>query len=179
MASHRVDARHLNPQQTFVAIGPATAHALEGIGIRADVVPERFVGEAVLEALADTPVEGKRVLIARAKHARPVIADGLRARGAIVDDVALYDTVAVRPPDSVVEAALDADIITFTSSSTVTNTLAVLDDQQRARLIAGPKVASIGPITSGTARDAGLEVAVEADQSDIPGLIDAVLRLCS
>ncbi|MGB1526644.1 MAG: uroporphyrinogen-III synthase, partial [Miltoncostaeaceae bacterium] len=147
-----------------------------GIGIRADVVPERFVGEAVLEALAGTPVEGRRVLIARARHARPVIADGLRARGAIVDDVPLYKTLAVRPPDDVVQAALDADIITFTSSSTVTNTLDVLDPGQRAHLASGPVVASIGPITSQTARDAGLEVAVEAGTSDIPGLIEAVIR---
>jgi uroporphyrinogen-III synthase len=174
MATHGVDTRHLNPHQLFAAIGPATAQALEGIGIRADIVPERFVGEAVLDALADTAVEGKRVLIARAKHARPVIADGLRARGAIVDDVAVYETVAVRPSDDAVDAALGADIITFTSSSTVTNTLAVLDDDQRARLIAGPRVVSIGPITSDTARAAGLEVAMEADRSDIPGLIEAV-----
>jgi len=82
-----------------------------------------------------------RCLVARARHARPVIADGLRARGAIVDDVPLYETVAVRPPDGVVQAALDADIITFTSSSTVTNTLDVLDPGQRARLAAGPVVA--------------------------------------
>jgi len=176
MAAHGVDARHLRPDQTFVAIGPATADALLGIGIRADVVPERFVGEAVLEALAGTPVEGRRVLIARARHARPVIADGLRARGAIVDDVPLYETLAVRPPDDVVQAALDADIITFTSSSTVTNTLDVLDPGQRARIASGPVVASIGPITSQTARDAGLEVAVEAGTSDIPGLIEAVIR---
>jgi uroporphyrinogen III methyltransferase/synthase len=174
MATHGVDTRHLNPHQLFAAIGPATTQALEGIGIRADIVPERFVGEAVLDALADTAVEGKRVLIARAKHARPVIADGLRARGAIVDDVAVYETVAVRPSDDAVDAALGADIITFTSSSTVTNTLAVLDDDQRARLIAGPRVVSIGPITSDTARAAGLEVAMEADRSDIPGLIEAV-----
>jgi uroporphyrinogen III methyltransferase/synthase len=176
MAAHGVDARHLTPEQRVVAIGPATAAALAGIGIRADIVPERFVGEAVLDALADTPMEGKRVFIARARHARPVIADGLRERGAIVDDVPLYETVAIRPPDDVVEAALDADIITFTSSSTVTNTLAVLDDAQRARLAAGPRVASIGPITSATAREEGLDVACEAGTSDIPGLIEAVIR---
>jgi len=176
MAAHGVDSRHLSPEQLFVAIGPATADALRGMGIRPDIVPERFVGEAVVEALAETPVEGRRVLIARARHARPVIADGLRERGAIVDDLALYETVAVRPPDDVVQAALDADIITFTSSSTVTNTLDVLDDPQRARLADGPLVASIGPITSQTARDAGLRVAVEADTSDIPGLIEAVIR---
>lgn len=175
MAAHGVDVRTLRPEQTFVAIGPATASALSDMGIHADIVPERFVGEAVLDALESRPVEGRRVLIARARHARPIIADGLRTRGAIVDDVALYETMAVRPPDDVVDAALGADIISFTSSSTVTNTLGILDDAQRARLAAGPRVVSIGPITSATAREAGLEVTVEAGTSDIPGLIAAIL----
>ena len=179
MAERGLDARSLRPEQVVVAIGPATATALAGHGIRADVVPERFVGEAVLDALASTPVEGRRVLIARARDARPVIADGLRARGAQVDDVAVYETLAERPPDEVIEQALDADIITFTSSSTVTNTLDLLDDAQRARLAAGPLVASIGPVTSDTAREAGLQVATEAGDHDIPGLMRAVLQLAA
>lgn len=179
MAERGMDARALRPDQSVVAIGPATATALAGHGIRADLVPERFVGEAVLEALAATPVEGRRVLIARARDARPLVADGLRARGALVDDVAVYETLAERPADDVVQAALDADLITFTSSSTVTNTLALLDDDQRARLAAGPLVASIGPVTSDTAREAGLVVATEADEHDIPGLMRAVLELAA
>lgn len=179
MAEHGLDARALRPEQLVVAIGPATATALAGHGIRADVVPEHFVGEAVLDALASTPVEGRRVLIARARDARPVVADGLRARGAQVDDVAVYETLAERPPDEVIEQALDADIITFTSSSTVTNTLDLLDDTQRARLAAGPLVASIGPVTSDTAREAGLQVATEAHEHDIPGLMRAVLQLAA
>ena len=179
MAERGLDARSLRPDQVVVAIGPATAAALAAHGIRADVVPDRFVGEAVLEALAATPVEGRRVLIARARDARPVVADGLRDRGAQVDDVAVYETVAERPPDDVIADALGADIITFTSSSTVTNTLALLDDTQRAQLVAGPLVASIGPVTSDTARAAGLEVATEADVHDIPGLMRAVLELAA
>ena len=179
MAERGLDARALRPDQVVVAIGPATATALAGHGIRADVVPERFVGEAVLDALASTPVEGRRVLIARARDARPVVADGLRARGAQVDDVAVYETLAERPLDEVIEQALDADIITFTSSSTVTNTLDLLDDTQRARLAAGPLVASIGPVTSDTAREAGLQVATEAHEHDIPGLTRAVLQLAA
>jgi uroporphyrinogen III methyltransferase/synthase len=106
-----------------------------------------------------------------------VIADGLRARGATVSDVAVYKTIAERPADDVIEAALDADIITFTSSSTVTNTLALLDDAQRARLASGPRVVSIGPVTSDTVRSAGLVVAAEAAHHDIPGLIDALVDL--
>ncbi len=174
MAARGLDARSLRPTQVVAAVGPATAAALAGHGIRADVVPERFVAEAMVDALADVPMDGRRVLIARAADARPVIADALRARGAMVDDVVVYATLAERPTDEVIEQALAADVITFTSSSTVTNTLAVLDDAQRARLAAGPRVVSIGPITSATARDAGLEVSVEATTSDIPGLIRAV-----
>ena len=177
MTERGLDARSLRADQTIVAVGTATSAALAAHGIRADVVPERFVGEAVLEALASTAVEGRRVLIARAADARPVIADGLRARGATVSDVAVYETIAERPPDDVIEAALDADIITFTSSSTVTNTLALLDDAQRARLASGPRVVSIGPVTSDTVQRAGLVVAAEAARHDIPGLIDALVDL--
>ncbi len=177
MAARGLDARSLRPDQLVVAIGPATCAALASHGIRADVVPDRFVGEAVLEALAPVPVQGRRVLIARARDARPTIADGLRARGALVDDVAVYETVADRPADDVVQAALAADVITFTSSSTVTNTLALLDDDQRALLASGPRVASIGPVTSDTVRAAGLTVWVEAAQADISGLVQAILAV--
>lgn len=124
-------------------------------------------------------MDGRRVLIARALDARPVIADALRARGAEVDDLVVYETVPERPADEAIAQALEADIITFTASSTVTNTLAVLDDAQRAHLTDGPRVVSIGPITSATAREAGLTVAAEAGSSDIPGLIQAIIDLSS
>ncbi len=175
MAARGRDARALRPDQVVVAVGPGTAAALAGHGIRADVVPARFVGEGVLEALAGVSVDGRRVLIARARDARTVIADGLRERGAVVDDVAVYATVAESPPPGVIDDALGADIITFTSASTVANTMAVLDPDQRARLATGPRVISIGPVTSDALRDAGLDVTGEATDSDIPGLVRAIL----
>jgi uroporphyrinogen III methyltransferase / synthase len=157
---------------TVAAIGPGTARALAKHGIAADVVPERFVAEALVEALADTEVEDKRVLIARAAEARDVLPDTLRERGAEVDVVALYETVRERPDEAAVEAAQSADYITFTSSSTVTNLTEAVGD----RFPASARVVSIGPVTSDTARAAGLSVDVEAEQHDIDGLVQALLE---
>jgi uroporphyrinogen III methyltransferase/synthase len=177
MAARGMDARSLRPEQVVVAVGPGTAAALAAHGIRSDVVPERFVGEGVLEALAGSEMNGRRVLIARARDARTVVADGLRERGAQVDDIAVYETLAETPPARVVDDALAADIITFTAASTVTNTVAALGPDQLTRLAAGPAVASIGPITSQAARDAGLTGAAEADDSDMAGLVRAIHSL--
>jgi uroporphyrinogen III methyltransferase/synthase len=100
--------------------------------------------------------------------------EGLRARGAAVDEVALYDTRAEPPAPTAVEAALAADYLTFTSSSTVRNLLAALDPRQRER--AGRlRVVSIGPITSAAARAAGLTVHAEAAASTVPGLVEALV----
>ena len=166
-----VDARALHPA-TVAAIGPGTAGALAEHGIGADVVPERFVAEALVEALAGVDVEGKRVLVARAAEARDVLPDALRERGAEVDVVALYETVREEPSEAEVEAAQDADYLTFTSSSTVRNLVEALGD----RLPRTARVVSIGPVTSEAAREAGLDVAVEAEQHDVDGLIAALLR---
>jgi uroporphyrinogen III methyltransferase/synthase len=164
------DARAL-AGATVAAIGPGTARALAAHGIAADVVPERFVAEALVEALTDVDVEGKKVLVARAAEARDVLPDALRERGGEVDIVALYETVREAPDDDAVAAAQDADYVTFTSSSTVTNLTAVLGD----RFPAKARIVSIGPITSETVREAGLEVAVEADRHDVDGLLTALL----
>ncbi len=101
-------------------------------GIRADVVPERSVAEALVEALADVPVEGRRVLVARAAEARDVLPDALGARGARVDVVALYDTVAEPLGEAEREALAAADYVTFTSSSTVRFLLDALGSRRRA-----------------------------------------------
>src|SRR5919201_2899684 len=105
------DARALGGV-TLAAIGPGTAAELQHRGIHADVVPERSVAEALVEALADVPVEGKRVLVARAAEARDVLPDALKERGAEVDVVALYETVAEEPERAAVEAARGADYLT-------------------------------------------------------------------
>jgi len=165
------DARAL-ANATVAAIGPGTARALAEHGIAADIVPDRFVAEALVEALADVDVDGKRVLVARAAEARDVLPDALRERGAEVDVIALYETVRGAPDDEAIDAAQSADYVTFTSSSTVRNLTEALGD----RFPAAARVVSIGPITSETAREAGLEVAVEAERHDVDGLIAALLR---
>jgi uroporphyrinogen III methyltransferase/synthase len=153
------------------AIGPGTARALKERGIVADVVPERFVAEALVKALADVEVEGKRVLVARAAEARDVLPDALRERGAEVDVVALYETVREEPGADEVEAAQSADYVTFTSSSTVRN----LTDALGERFPTSARVVSIGPVTTEAARAAGLAVHAEAPQHDVEGLLAALL----
>ena len=167
------DARALSQAQ-IAAIGPGTARALRDRGIIADLVPERFVAEALVEALAEVPVEGKPVLVARAAKARDVLPDALRARGAEVDVVALYETVRETPAPDEIERAMDADYVTFTSSSTVKNFLEVTG----GRVPEGARIVSIGPVTSETAREAGLEVGMEAERHDPDGLIEALVADC-
>ena len=170
MAEQGRDARAL-ANATVAAIGPGTAAALAEHGIAADVVPERSVAESLVEALADVPVEGKPVLIARAGEAREVLPDALRDRGAEVDVVTLYETVVEDPPAEAIDAAQSADFVTFTSASTVRNLVDTLGD----RLPQEAKVISIGPVTSEAAGEAGLTVHAEAERHDIDGLVEAVL----
>jgi uroporphyrinogen III methyltransferase/synthase len=170
MESQGRDARAL-ANAAVAAIGPGTAAALRARGVIADVVPERFVAEALAEALEGVDVNGRPALVARAAAARRVLPDALRERGARVDDVALYETVAEEVDPGALDAAQDADYVTFTSSSTVRNLLEAVGERfpPRARIV------SIGPITSQTARDAGLTVDVEAERHDPEGLVDALL----
>jgi uroporphyrinogen III methyltransferase/synthase len=170
LAAAGLDARAL-AGATVAAIGPGTRRALSGRGIAADVVPERFVAEALVEALASVEVAGKRVLVARAAEARDVLPEALRERGAEVDVVPLYETVREQPDAAAIEAAQAADYVTFTSSSTVTNLTAALGD----RFPSSARIVSIGPVTSETARAAGLTVDIEAAQHDIDGLLAALL----
>jgi uroporphyrinogen III methyltransferase / synthase len=170
MEAAGVDARAL-AGVTVAAIGPGTARALAERGVLADVVPERFVAEGLIEALEDTEISGARVLVARAAEARDVLPDALRERGAEVDVLPLYETVREEPDGDEVEAAQGADYVTFTSSSTVTNLTAALGD----RFPSGARIVSIGPITSESVREAGLEVDVEAERHDIDGLLAALL----
>jgi uroporphyrinogen III methyltransferase/synthase len=155
---------------TVAAIGPGTAAELERHGIRADVVPERFVAEGLLEALPE--VRGKSVLVARAAEARDVLPDGLRERGASVHVVPLYDTVA-EPLSAEQRRALQEEVtyVTFTSSSTVR----FFVDGVGA-LPGGVRVVSIGPVTSQTLREHGMEPDVEAAQHDIDGLVTAIVE---
>ncbi|HZL48594.1 MAG TPA: uroporphyrinogen-III synthase, partial [Solirubrobacteraceae bacterium] len=153
------------------AIGPGTARALAEHGVLADIVPEPSVAEALVEALADTLVD--RALVARAKQARDLLPDALRARGAEVDVLALYETVAEPlAPDALAEARA-ADYITFTSSSTVRFFLDAAGGA--AGLSPATRIVSIGPVTSETLREHRLEPHVEADPHDVDGVVQALL----
>jgi uroporphyrinogen III methyltransferase/synthase len=125
-----------------------------------------------LEALSDYELEGERVLVARASEARDALPEGLLERGALVEVVALYDTVAEQLHDEDRAALGRADLVTFTSSSTVRFFMEAVG---AGGLPNGARVVSIGPITSATARELGLEVHAEAERHDIGGLVDAVL----
>jgi uroporphyrinogen III methyltransferase / synthase len=170
MEAAGLDARGL-AGVTVAAIGPGTARALAERGVLADVVPERFVAEGLIEALENEEVDGGRVLVARAAEARDVLPDALRERGAEVDVVSLYETGRETPEEAEIERAQAADYVTFTSSSTVTNLVEALGD----RFPQGARIVSIGPVTSETARAAGLEVDVEAERHDIDGLLAELL----
>jgi uroporphyrinogen III methyltransferase / synthase len=163
------DARAL-AGAVVAAIGPGTAAELSHRGVRADVVPERFVAEALVEALGPVEVEGRRVLVARAAEARSVLPDALRERGAEVDDVALYETVAEPLTEAQLADLERATYVTFTSSSTVRFLV-----ESGARPPAGARIVSIGPVTSATAEEQGLTVDVEAERHDIDGLVDALI----
>jgi uroporphyrinogen III methyltransferase / synthase len=175
------DARALAGARV-AAIGAGTAAALASHGVTADVAPERSISEGLVEALADVPVG--RALVARASRGRDVLADALRARGVEVDVLALYETVAEPLSASALAAARTADYIAFTSSSTVRFFLEAIDAaragdghsiEPRHGISEGTRIVSIGPVTSETLRENGLEPQVQAERHDIDGLLDSLL----
>jgi uroporphyrinogen III methyltransferase / synthase len=128
--------------------------------------------EGLLDALAGYELGGERVLVARAAEARDALPDGLSERGALVEVVALYDTVAEQLGEEELASVGRADLVTFTSSSTVRFFMEAIGGRPLSN---GARVISIGPITSATAREFGLEVHAEAERHDIDGLVEAVL----
>jgi uroporphyrinogen III methyltransferase/synthase len=162
------DARALSGV-SVAAIGPGTAAELARHGIRADIVPERFIAEGLVEALAGLQIS--RLLIARAAEARDVLPKALRERGVEVEVLELYETVAEPLSDGDLDAIEGATYVTFTSSSTVRFFLAAAGD----RLSSSTRVVSIGPVTSATLREHGREPDVEATTHDLDGLVSALL----
>ncbi|MFN8497137.1 MAG: uroporphyrinogen-III synthase [Anaerolineae bacterium] len=157
------------------AIGPATARAIEALGVAVDIIPDEYVAEAVAEALGD--VAGQRILLPRAAEAREVLTVTLRERGAVVDEIAAYHTLPGRPaPESLTELDAGIDIATFTSSSTVRNFFALLGEAKARDVLRGALVACIGPITARTAADLGAAVGVVAEVYTTEGLIDAIVQ---
>jgi uroporphyrinogen-III synthase len=169
-----VDMQHL----LVVAIGPATARAIQSEGLGVSIVPEKYVAESVIEALRGKIFKNSRVLLVRAKVARDVLPDELRKAGASVDVIEAYETkvpegAANKLKDLFASRSRKPHMATFTSSSTAANFLSLLGQNAR-QLLAEVKLASIGPITSATLRQAGLEPDVEAREYTMEGLVMAV-----
>src|ERR1700683_2530081 len=173
----RMNLRHLR----VAAIGPATKKAIEQRGIKVDVVPKEYVAESVVRSLRRR-VKGKRVLLVRAKVARDVIPRELRNAGAHVDVVEAYETVVPASSRTRLQSALQnaerrPHVVTFTSSSTVRNFVALLGAQTTN--LDGIQLASIGPVTSSTLRELGLRADISARKFTIPGLVEAIVRFKS
>jgi uroporphyrinogen-III synthase len=160
------------------AVGQATADAARKAGFQVAFVPEAYVAESLAEGLIDQAT-GKKILLARATIARDVIPDSLREAGAVVDVVETYRNVLPEAAPEQLRRALAAgiDAATFTSSSSAVHLAEAARRAGIAWSLAAVPAVSIGPITSQTLRDLGWEPAAEAETSDIPGLIAAVLRV--
>ena len=154
------------------AIGPATRDALAQFHIKVDVLAEQYIAEGLLEALSGHDLYGSRILIARAAVARDTLPVELRRRGAAVDVVEAYRTVA---PDGLETHAAEVlgrkpDWVTFTSSSTVENLVAAAG----AEALRGIRTASIGPVTSAALRRNNIDVSAEASVYTVEGVVDAI-----
>ncbi|GAC1428865.1 MAG: hypothetical protein PVS3B3_04290 [Ktedonobacteraceae bacterium] len=184
---------HMIQRIRIATIGPATADALTAYGLIADVIPDAYVAEGVAEAIIEDAqqrgivLNGQHILLARAAEARKVLAIMLREAGAIVDDVPAYYTLTAAFDDEQGRSLWNMlqqrqlDIITFASSSTVRNFMAWVKQCEEATGVtlmpaSLPTIACIGPITSQTARELGLTVAIEAKEFTIDGLLEAIVN---
>ena len=167
------DAREIGATK-IAAIGPATAQRVRDFHLHVDLQPDEFVAESIVREFQKQGVENLRILLARAEKARDVLPRELSKLGAIVDEAFAYRTVPeTRDVTGARRRLLEegADLITFTSSSTVENFLALGLSWPK-----GMQIASIGPITSKTATDHGLKVDIEARRHDIEGLVEAIRK---
>ncbi len=160
------------------AVGASTAAAAEKAGLAVALIPESYVAEGLVEVLA-TQASGQKILLARAAVARDVIPDALREAGAEVDVIDAYRNVMPESAPGLLRGALEQgiDAATFTSSSSAAHLAQAARAAGIAWPFAGVPGVSIGPITSQTLRELGWEPAIEANPSDIPGLIAATAEL--
>jgi uroporphyrinogen III methyltransferase/synthase len=163
-----LDARALGNVKIAV-IGPATGDELKKYGIHQDLTPKEYVAESLLDAVKDIDLSGKKVLLPCAEEARPTLAEGLQKLGAQVDRIHTYQTVTPEHIDpALVEKIQQADMVTFTSSSTARNFFAL---QSKTAAVC----ASIGPVTSKTIRACAHEPAIEASEYTIDGLVQTIV----
>jgi uroporphyrinogen III methyltransferase/synthase len=167
----------LPPSLKVCAIGPATARELKEKKIRVDYVPEEYIAEAILGGFEKMSIQGKRLLLARAKVARDVLPRGLQRMGAEVDVVEVYRTMKPRGGAKTLRQLLTdgkADVITFTSSSTVNHFAEILKKEDLGILLKDVIIACIGPITARTALEQGMEVRIQPKEYTIPALTRAI-----
>jgi len=158
-------------------IGPATARQIEALGLRVDLVPDEFIAEGILKSFAAMDLQGKKILIPRAAKARDVLPQGLRNQGAEVDVAVTYRTVNSGRKKEELLACFDAgdvDVITFTSSSTVTQ----FRDIMGKNYVLPPqiKIACIGPVTAATAIEAGFPVDIRQEEYTMAGLVQSLVK---
>jgi uroporphyrinogen III methyltransferase / synthase len=156
-------------------IGPATAAAVEGLGIRVNIVPDEYISEGVVGAFQDVDLKGKRVLLPRAEEARDVIPEGLSKLGASVDVVTVYRTMRSESKREALQTFIDAgkvDVITFTSPSTVINFKEIMGT---AALPEAVRIACIGPVTAAAAKKLGFAVDIIQETFTIPGMVAALV----
>jgi uroporphyrinogen III methyltransferase / synthase len=161
------------------AIGPATRAAVEALHLKVDLMGREYVAEGLLEAFAAHDLNGCRVLLPRAAVARDLAPSELAKRGARVDVVEAYRTVIPQDTAQRAQALGAVDCVTFTSSSTVRNFVAAVGPAALAKCLAGAKVATIGPVTTETARELGIAVDAQAQTYTIDGLVAAILAIFS
>ncbi len=172
---HR-SAEHMNHIK-IVAIGPETARRLEQAGIRPFLVPKKFQAEGILDGLRPEEISGKRILIPRAAQARDILPNTLRQWGGTVDVVEVYRTAVPKSDTGKLLKLLrdkKIDMITFTSSSTVSHFVRLVGAKKLVDLLQKPVIACIGPITSQTAADLGLHADVVSEEYTVSGLVRAI-----
>lgn len=172
----RKDSRVLAGKK-ICAIGPQTAMALEKIGISPDFIPKRYFAEAIIRHFQHVVPKKSRVLILRARQARDALPQGLSDAGLKVKVIDLYDTRAEKEGIAKMREAFKAgvELVTFTSSSTVKNFVKLLGSGYRVKLL-GIKIASIGAVTSGTLKEFGLKVDIQANDFTVNGLTEAIRK---
>ncbi len=159
------------------AIGPRTAEAVRRLGIRVDLTPKEFRAEAIIDALGKRNIKGKRFLLARALKAREVLPADIKRLGGRIDVVPAYKTVRPKKEAEELKRLLregGVDVVTFTSSSTVTNFLGMFKKGEGRELLKTARVACIGPITAGTANESGIRVDIMPKSYTIPALTEAM-----
>ncbi len=163
----------------FACIGPVTKERLRDHGIISDILPETYRAESVIKAFSGVDISNKKVLLPRAKVARTILPEELTRMGALVDEVTAYETHLNEEGKNELMELLknhEIDAVTFTSSSTVSNFMSFFGTEDEKKLLSGIIFASIGPITSDTARSLGIKPDIEAVEFTIPGLIDSLLN---